>query len=91
MTNWYYDGKIDAMDLKPGNPVLVKADAFQGKRKMKDRWADESHEVVCQITTDIPSYKVMNQHSQSHFLHCNQLLFVAPETGIPLCVGVCQA
>ena len=35
------------MDLKPGN-VLVKADTFQGKRKIKDRWEDKPHDVVCQ-------------------------------------------
>ena len=33
----YYDWKIGAMDLKPGDLVLVKADAFKGKRKIKDR------------------------------------------------------
>ena len=30
---WYYDQKIGAMNLKPGNLVLVKANAFKGKRK----------------------------------------------------------
>ena len=25
---WYYDQKIGTMDLKPGDLVLVKADAF---------------------------------------------------------------
>ena len=34
---WYYDWKIGTVDLKPGNLVLVKADAFKGKRKIKDR------------------------------------------------------
>ena len=29
---WYYDRKIGAVNLKPGNLVLVKADAFKGKR-----------------------------------------------------------
>ena len=29
---WYYDQKIGAMDLKPGDLVLMKADAFKGKR-----------------------------------------------------------
>ena len=86
----YYDQKIGTMDLKPGDLVLVKADAFQGKRKIKDRWEDEPHEVVCQITTDIPSYQVMNQCGQSCILHCNWLL-IASETGITLCVGVHQA
>ena len=59
------------MDLKPGDLVLVKADAFKGKRKIKERWEDKPHEVVHQIATDIPSYKVMNQHRQSCILHHN--------------------
>ena len=65
----HYDQKIGAMDLKPGNLVLVKADAFKGKRKISDRWEDEASEVVCQIVTDVPSYEVMDQHGQSHILH----------------------
>ena len=80
------------MDLKPSNLVLVKADTFQGKRKIiKGRWEDKPHEVVHQIVTDIPSYKVTDQCRQSHVLHCNKLLLTASETGVPLCVGVCQA
>ena len=43
---WYYDWKIGAIDLKPGDLVLVKADAFQGKRKIKDRWEGNPHKVV---------------------------------------------
>ena len=50
-----------AIGLKPGDLVLVKADAFQGKRKIKDRWEDKPHEVVHQIVTDIPSYEVKDQ------------------------------
>ena len=41
----YYDRKIDAVNLKPGNLVLVKADAWKGKRKIKDRWDEETWEV----------------------------------------------
>ena len=77
-------------NLKPGNLILVKADAFKGKRKIKDRWEGETWEVVCQITTDIPSYEVMNQHGRSWVLHWNQLLLVASEIGIPLCMGSCH-
>ena len=79
------------MELRPGNLVLVKADAFKGKRKIKDRWEDEACEVVHQIATNIPSYKVMDQCGQSHILHQIQLLLITPETGVSLCVGVCQA
>ena len=59
------------MDLKPGDLVLVKADAFKGKRKIKDRWEDKPHEVVHQIVMDIPLYEVKNQCGQSCILHCN--------------------
>ena len=62
---WYYNRKIGTVNLKPGNLVLVKADAWKGKRKIKDRWEVETWEVVHQITVDIPSYEVMNQHGQS--------------------------
>ena len=37
----YYDWKIDAIGLKSGDLILVKADAFQGKRKIKDKWEDK--------------------------------------------------
>ena len=54
----YYDQKIGAMDLKPGNLVLLKADAFKGKGKIKDKWENKPCEVVHQTMTDVPSYEV---------------------------------
>ena len=60
LTKWYYDRKIGTVNLKPGNLVLVKADTFKGKRKIKDRWEEDIWEVVHQIMTDIPYYKVTN-------------------------------
>ena len=62
---WYYDRKIGTVNLKPGDLILVKADAWKGKRKIGDRWEGETWEVVHQITTDLPSYEVMNQHEKS--------------------------
>ena len=41
----YYDRKVGAVNLKPGNLVLVKADAWKGKRKIKDWWDEETWEV----------------------------------------------
>ena len=61
----YYDRKIGAVNLKLGDLVLVKVDAWKGKRKIKDRWEEETWEVVHQITADVPSYEVANQHGQS--------------------------
>ena len=68
---WYYNRKIGAVKLNPGNLILVKADAFKGKREIKDRWEEETWEVVHQIATDVPSYEVMNQHRRSQVLHRN--------------------
>ena len=68
---WYYDWRKGATDLKLGDLVLVKADAFQGKRKIKDRWEDRHHKVVCQIMTDVHLYEVTDQHRQSCALHHN--------------------
>ena len=68
---WYYDRKIGTVNLRPGGLVLVKVDAFKGKRKIKDRWEEETWEVVHQIVTDIPSYEVTNQHGRSFILHQN--------------------
>ena len=62
---WYYNRKIGTMNLKPGDLVLVKADAWKGKRKIKDRWDEETWEVSQQIVADVPSYKVTNQHGWS--------------------------
>ena len=77
-------------NLKPGNLVLVKADAWKGKRKIKDRWEEETWDVVQQITVDVPSYKVMNPHRQSWVLHWNQFLLIASEVGVLLCMGNCH-
>ena len=79
------------MNLKPGDLVLVKADAFKEKRKIKDRWEEDTWEVVHQITTDIPSYEVTDQQGMSCILHQNQLLLVISEVGIPLCIGIHHA
>ena len=66
---WYYDQKISTVNLKPGDLVLVKADASKGRRKIKHRWEGDTCKVVYQIMTDIPSYEVMDQCRRSCILH----------------------
>ena len=61
----YYDRKVGTVNWKPGNLVLVKADAWKGERKIKDRWDEEPWEVSWQIVADVPSYEVTNQHGWS--------------------------
>ena len=87
----YYDKKIGAVNLKPGNLVLVKVDAYKWRRKIKDRWEEVTWEVVHEIATDVPSYEVMNQHRKSHVLHQNRLLLIMSEVGVPLCIGTHHA
>ena len=58
---WYYNRKVGTVNLKPGDLILVKADAWKGKRKIKDRWDEETWEVSRQIAADMPSYEVTNQ------------------------------
>ena len=65
----YYNRKIGMVNLKPGDLVLVKVDVWKGKRKIKNRWEEETWEVVCQIAVHVPSYKVMNQQGWSRVLH----------------------
>ena len=72
-------------------PVLVNADVSKGKRKIKDRWEEDTSEVVHQIMTDVPSYEVMDQCGRSCILHQDQLLLIASEVGVPLCIGICHA
>ena len=84
---WYYNRKIGAVNLKPGDLVLVRLDAWKGKRKIKDRWEEETWEVVHQIAADITSYEVTNQHGRSQVLHQNWLLLIMSEIDIPLCMG----
>ena len=42
----------------PGDMVLTKADAFQGKGKVKDQWNEVEYEVVHQVTNGAPLYEI---------------------------------
>ena len=60
---WYYDRKANAISLEPSNLVLAKANAYKGKRKVKDWWEEEMYEVEHHVTDGIPSYLVKNQQT----------------------------
>ena len=53
----YYDRKAGAVALQPGDVVMVHADGFVGKRKVKDWWEDGGFIVESQLE-DWPVYKV---------------------------------
>ena len=61
---WLYDRKVGAMELCPGDHVLVCLDAFRGKhRKLKNRWGDDIHTVINRKADGIPVYEVKNERT----------------------------
>ena len=51
-----YDKATSTVQLMLGDTVLKKADAFQGKRKVKDWWSKVEYEVIRQVANGVPSY-----------------------------------
>ena len=80
----YYDRKAGAVALQPGDIVMVRADGFVGKQKVKDRWEDRGFIVESQLE-DWPVYKVRcltsdgRQKPKYRILHRNRLLLVTDE------------
>ena len=68
---WLYYHKAGAVELHPGDKVLVKLDAFRGQwRKLKNRWGDALHMVVKRVVDRIPVYEVENDaNKERQVLH----------------------
>ena len=61
---WLYDRKVGAIELRPGDNILVRLDAFRGqRRKLKNRWGSDLHMVVTRMADGIPAYVVRNNHA----------------------------
>ena len=57
----HYDRRARAVELQPGDKVLVKLDPFHGQRqKLKNRWSGDLHTVVKCVAEGIPTYVVKN-------------------------------
>ena len=71
-----YDRKVGAMELRPGDRVLVCLDSFRGqRRKLKKRWGDDVHTVINRNVDGIPVYEVKNEHTgKKKVLHQARLL-----------------
>ena len=82
-----YDRKAGAVELHPGDKVLVKLDAFRGqRRKLKNRWGDALYTVVKRVADGIPAYEVQNDKTKkTQVIHQAQLLLWLTEPeGEPL-------
>ena len=61
--------------------MLKKADAFQGKRKVKDQWSEVEYEVICQVMNGVPSYEIKDPSGNLQVAHRNRLFLLAIPRG----------
>ena len=81
-----YDRKVGAVELRPGDRVLVRLDAFRGqRRKLKNRWGDNIHTVIERKADGIPVYEVKNERTgKRKVLHQARLLLWLANYGKPV-------
>ena len=81
-----YDRRVGAMELRPGDRVLVCLDAFQGqRRKLKNQWGDDIHTVIDCKVDGIPVYEVKNERTgKKKVLHWARLLLWLADYGEPV-------
>ena len=89
MAKQYHDKATSTVQLIPGDVILMKLDAFQGKRKAKDRWSKVEYLVTHEVTSDVPAYKVKDDGRNIKVTHSNKLFSVASmkDTATPLGKG----
>ena len=76
--NQYYDRATSTVQLIVGDVVLMKLDAFQGKRKVKDRSSKAEYVVVHQVADYVPMYEVTDDSRNVKVTQCNRLFLVDP-------------
>ena len=81
-----YDCKVGAVELRPGDNVLVRLDAFRGqRRKLKNWWGSDLHTVVTRVADGIPAYVVKNNRTgKKKVVHRARLLLWLADYGEPV-------
>ena len=81
-----YDRRVGAVELRPGDRVLVCLDAFRGqRRKLKNRWGDDIHTMIDCKADGIPVYEVKNERTgKKQVLHQAWLLLWLADYGEPV-------
>ena len=70
-----YDRRAGVTELRRGDKVLVRLDAYQGAcRKLNNRWGSILHTVVGWIADDVPAYVIENEKGKRKVLHQARLL-----------------
>ena len=83
---WLVDHKVGALELRPGDNILVRLDAFRGqRRKLKNQWGSDLHTVVTHVADGIPAYVVKNNRTgKKKVVHRAQLLLWLADYGEPV-------
>ena len=83
---WLYNRKVGAVELRTGDHVLIRLDAFRGqRRKLKNRWGDDLHMMVTHVADRIPAYVVKNNRTgKKKVVHQAQLLLWLTDYGEPV-------
>ena len=80
----HFDLEARTTVIHPGDRVLVRINAYEGKHKIADRWEDDVYVVTKQPNTYVPVFIVKRENdsdSSSRTLHTNLLL---PIGSLPL-------
>lgn len=79
-----YDSRARKVTVEPGDRVLVRILAHEGRHKLSDRWESTAYTVLEKPNPDIPVYVVKREDGQgsTRTLHRNHLLLVS---GLPVC------
>ena len=71
----HYDMKVRGATVQPGDRVLVKIVAFDGRHKIADRWEEDPYIIISKPNPDIPVFKVKKENGEGRerVLHRNLL------------------
>ena len=72
-----------------GDVVWMKANTFQGKRKMNYQWDEVEYKIACQVANGSPSYETKDSSGKVKMPQHNRLFLVATPKGAP--TTLCQS
>ena len=81
-----YNHKVGAVELRPGDNILVRLDAFRGqRRKLKNQWGSDLHTVVTHVADGMPAYVVKNNRTgKKKVVHQARILLWLANYGEPI-------
>jgi hypothetical protein len=71
----YYDLKGRLVNVQPGDRVLVKIVAFDGKPKIADRWKEERYRILRHLNPDVPVYAVKREDGTKDSKPCTATFY----------------